>query len=298
MNHWTHTVFLLLVAGSVFVIAYSLLFSLFGKQPQMIRQLLQRLGSLEEDADDALSLTHEHPPGRQASPAQRPWLKNLLAGVSITVIGGLLTGYFFFSLLAGIGTATLPVLLRQHRERKRLEQFEEQLPEVLEAIIRGLRAGYPLVDSMRMVTNEMEEPIAGEFRQTCDEIAMGIELRQALNNMVTRVPSLPLKTMTTTMNLQRETGGNLAESLATISKVIRSRFRFQRQVRILTAESRLSGILMMIIPFLLFGLMTKLSPGYADILLHDPMGQQLGLTALGLVVIGGAWMQKILRIDI
>lgn len=297
MSAWAHHLFLFLIGSSVFFITCLLLFSRFGVQQQRLRMLQQRLASLQANESDLLSLTHERLPAMQTLQRGRLIRRSLLA-IIIMFMEWMLMGQLVLTMLTGLAIIILPEISKRRREHERIEKFEEQLPEVLEAIIRGLRVGYPLMETLRMVASEMEDPIAGEFGQTCDEIAMGIELRHALANMVLRVPCQPLMTMTTTMNLQRETGGNLAESLATISKVIRSRFRFQRQVRILTAESRLSGILMMIIPFVLFGMMTQLSPGYTDILLHDPVGQQLGLAALVLILIGGFWMQNILRIDI
>ena len=163
---------------------------------------------------------------------------------------------------------------------------------------RALRAGHPFNETLQMVSKEMDEPIASELGMTFDEINYGVDVRQAFQNLLARVPSMSLMALVTSVLVQRETGGNLAEILDKISKVIRGRFRFQRRVRTLSAEGRLSAWVLALVPFGLFGMIAVTNPGYLTVLITEPVGRKLIVTALVLMVIGSVWIRKLLRIEV
>jgi tight adherence protein B len=143
----------------------------------------------------------------------------------------------------------------------------------------------------------MQPPIAHEFELTFADVNYGNDLRQALLGMLLRVPSSNLMAVVTAVLIQKETGGNLAEIFERIAQVIRSRFRFGRRVRTLSAEGRLSAWILAMVPIILFGVLWILSPTYLPPLLHDPTGQKMVGFACVMLVVGVLWMRKIIRID-
>lgn len=199
--------------------------------------------------------------------------------------------------LALIGFA-VPIVVVMVQRGTRLAKFEEQMPSALDIMSRSLRAGHPFVDSMRMVGEEMPNPMGAEFAITFNDMNYGSDARVALLNMLARVPSVNLLAMVTSVLIQRETGGNLAELLDNISTIVRSRFKFQRKVRSMSAEGRLSGWVLAMVPFGLVALLSFTTPDYLPLLLEDPFGQSLIKYACGLFVVGLFWMRKIIRIDV
>jgi tight adherence protein B len=181
---------------------------------------------------------------------------------------------------------------------KRFAKFEEQLPEALDVMTRALRAGYPFNETLHLVATEMDDPIAGEFRVAFDEINFGVDTRWALRNLVDRTPSLSLMAIVTTVLVQRETGGNLAETFENIGRLIRGRFRFQRRVLTLTAEGRISAWVLTLVPFVLFALLSIISPDYVASLTYDPLGRKAILAGVGLFIVGILWIRKLISLEI
>ena len=183
-------------------------------------------------------------------------------------------------------------------KRKRLTTFEQQLPDALDLMGRALRAGHAFSGAMKMVGDEMPEPVAGEFRTTFDELNYGISLQDALQNLATRVPSDDLRYFVIAVLIQRETGGNLTELLDNISALIRARLKLMGTIRVLSAEGRLSATILCILPFVVAVVIYLLNPKFIATLWTDPFGVRLLVAgAIGLVI-GIIWTQRIIRIRV
>lgn len=199
---------------------------------------------------------------------------------------------------AGVAASMLPFVFVTVKRRRRLHKFEEHFPEALDLLGRAVRAGHAFTTGLEMIGKECPEPIAGEFRQTFDEQNFGLPLRDTLLNLTERVPLVDVRFFVTALMVQRETGGNLAEILDGLSRVIRDRFRIQREVRVKTAQGRLTaGILIALPPAMMF-MLSVINPGYIRVLLEDPRGPMiLGAAALS-QLIGSTLIWKIIHIEI
>jgi tight adherence protein B len=163
---------------------------------------------------------------------------------------------------------------------------------------RALRAGHPFNACLKLVADDMDAPIAREFELTFADVNYGNDVRRALLGMLLRVPSTNLMAVVTAVLIQKETGGNLAEIFERISQVIRSRFRFGRKVRTLSAEGRLSAWILALVPIILFGVIWITSPKYLPPMLVHPTGQKMIVFAGVMMVVGVLWMRRIIRIDL
>ncbi len=155
---------------------------------------------------------------------------------------------------------------------KRFQKFEEKFPEAIDTLARAVRAGHAFTTALEMIANEVSEPVAGEFRQLYEEQKFGLPVRDALLNLADRVPLVDVKFFVTAVMLQRETGGNLAEILDNLSYVIRERFKILRQVRVHTAQGRLTMVLLMALPPTIVVIMLIVNPGFIHPLFTDPWG--------------------------
>jgi tight adherence protein B len=215
------------------------------------------------------------------------------AGVAWYVVGNPL-----LEVIAAVILGGAPFFKLKLDQSRRLSLFEEQLGGALDVMIRALQAGYPFTETLRHVAREMQDPIAMEFQIAFDEINAGIDFRSAFRNMLRRVPSLSLMAVATTVALQRETGGNLAESLSNISSVIRGRFVFYRKVKTLTAEGRVSAWVLALMPFGLFVMMYFMQPDMMIKFITDPSGQNVIYIGLILLTVGIFWIRQLLDLDI
>src|SRR5579862_1050301 len=168
--------------------------------------------------------------------------------------------------------AFIPYAFVSYRRQKRFEKIEELFPEAIDTLARAVRAGHAFTTALEMITNEVAEPVAGEFRQLYEEQKFGMPVRDALMNLTERVPLVDVKFFVTAVMLQRETGGNLAEILDNLSYVIRERFKIQRQVRVYTAQGRLTMALLMGMPPIIVVVMMVLNPAFIHTLFADPIG--------------------------
>lgn len=223
---------------------------------------------------------------------------SMLACPVVVHFANLISGDLLVSLAMGFIPLISPYVLLKHKANRKLAEFETQLPEALDSITRALRAGYPFSDTIRMIAEEFADPLGAEFKVLFEEINAGIELRQALLGLSERVPSVSVMAFTTTVNLQRETGGNLSETLTKISVIIRKRFNFRRNLKTLTAEGRMSGWVLGLLPLVLFCLMYLMDPETAGLLIFDPVGRQISLVGFGLLATGIFWMNKITSIEV
>jgi tight adherence protein B len=198
----------------------------------------------------------------------------------------------------GLFLATLPFIFVFVKRRLRLNAFTKQLPDALDLIGRALRAGHSLAAGFNMVAEEMGDPIGTEFERVYESQNLGIPLDEALEDMTRRVPNVDLRFFATAIILQRQTGGDLAEILDKIGYLIRERFKIWGQIKALTGEGRLSGIILLALPPALAGVMYKLNPDYLMLLFRDPMGKQMLASALVMQVIGALVIRKIVNIKV
>ncbi len=244
------------------------------------------------------SLAHLIEQAGHSFPAYRLLLLSL-----ILCIAGAAAGWIFArDPLIAVGVAAVGLagpFVKVLRDRsQRMQRFEEQLPDAIDSMKRALRAGHPFSAAVKLVAEDMDQPVSREFELTFADINYGNDLRRAMLGLLQRMPSVTVMALVTSVLVQKETGGNLAEILEQISKVIRSRFRFQRKVRTLSAEGRLSAWILAMVPFVLFAVMMLLSPDYLPVLLQDPTGRQLIAFAFGMGVIGIFWIRRVIRIEV
>jgi|SRR5579871_251659 len=199
---------------------------------------------------------------------------------------GLLLGFF------------MPYSYASMKRHKRFAKFDELFPEAIDTLARAVRAGHAFTTALEMITNEINEPVAGEFRQLYEEQKFGMPVRDALLNLTQRVPSVDVKFFVTAVMLQRETGGNLAEILDNLSYVIRERFKIQRQVRVYTAQGRLTMALLMGMPPIIVITMLALNKDFINPLFKDPIGHMLLVGGITLQTIGYFVIRKIIRIQV
>ena len=218
-----------------------------------------------------------------------------LAGALVSLVSGLHVGV---APAMGIAAAMLPLVWLVMRRRRRLRKFAKQLPDALELIARALRAGHSLSAGFHLVADEMSEPICVEFNRVFEEQNLGIPMDEALNSMTDRVPNLDLKFFVTSVILQRQTGGDLAEILDKIGELIRERFKIWGQVQALTGEGRLSGIVLLALPPALFLAVYRLNPEYVMVLFTDPMGKQMLAGGVILQILGALVIRKIVNIRV
>ena len=192
----------------------------------------------------------------------------------------------------------IPYAYASHRRAKRFQRFEEKFPEAIDTLARAVRAGHAFTTALELIANEVSEPVAGEFRQLFEEQKFGLPVRDALINLADRIPLVDVKFFVTAVMLQRETGGNLAEILDNLSYVIRERFKILRQVRVHTAQGRLTMVLLMALPPTIVAIMVVLNPGFIQPLFTDPIGHALIVGGITLQTIGYFFIRRIIRIQV
>jgi tight adherence protein B len=192
----------------------------------------------------------------------------------------------------------IPYAYASHRRAKRFQRFEEKFPEAIDTLARAVRAGHAFTTALEMIANEVSEPVAGEFRQLFEEQKFGLPVRDALVNLADRIPLVDIKFFVTAVMLQRETGGNLAEILDNLSYVIRERFKILRQVRVHTAQGRLTMVLLMALPPTIVVIMLTLNPSFIQPLFTDPLGHALIVAGITLQTVGYFFIRRIIRIQV
>jgi tight adherence protein B len=217
-------------------------------------------------------------------------------------IGGYLvylrTGSMAFGALMGLVVGSLPFLFVLFKRKARFNKFEQELPEALDLMVSAMRAGHSLNSSMDLVANEVADPVGGEFRICFDEQNYGLELKSAMNNLISRVPLQDLKMVVTAILIQKESGGNLAEVLDKVAYVIRERFRLKRQIRVHTAQGRMTGWILSILPLVLGMGLYFISPDTMSLLWKRDIGIKLMWTAGAMTVVGALIIRKIVNMDV
>jgi len=312
---------------AAFIVAALVLSVIGAEHSKRTQQTFGRLKSLVTAAqgipDDGLDLR------RHERLSSIPWLDRLLARVDIFprlhlwlyqadlrwTVGALLllamtcwagtavaiywrTGTLGLAIGVGLAAGMLPFVYLFHRRSKRFAAFEQLLPDALGLMVGALRAGHGLTSSIGMVGREMAPPISREFRKCFDEQMFGIETRTAMMNLVTRVPIQPVRIIATVVLIQKETGGNLAEVLDKAAHVIRERFKLRRQVRVHTAQGRLSGWILAVLPVALGFLLYLINPEHFSLLWKRSLGLKMLYGGVIMNAIGFLIIRKIINIRI
>ena len=205
---------------------------------------------------------------------------------------------FLFVAMGTFLGAVLPYSFASYRRTKRFHKFEELFPEAIDTLARAVRAGHAFTTALELIANEISEPVATEFRKLFEEQKFGLPVRDALLNLTERMPLVDVKFFVTAVMLQRETGGNLAEILDNLSYVIRERFKIMRQVRVYTAQGRLTMMLLMGLPPIIVVSMFILNPGFISPLFADSRGHILIVTGITLQTIGYFVIRRIIQIRV
>jgi len=320
----------LLVAAGVAVVAFLLVMSIgalmrAGKDEadSKVKERLRQF-ALTEVESDSIDLILKH-----GSMSQVSWFNRLLeklrfasnledtikkgnskgsAGVylllsALLALIGLYVGIFLADriwvgfVLAGM-LGYLPVMYLNRRKDKRMDKFQKQLPDALDLMTRALKAGHTFGGSMRMVADEMEDPIGSEFRITLEEINFGMDVDRALANLQKRVDVEDLKFFIVSVNIQRETGGNLSEIISNIARLVRERFVLFGKIRILSAEGRISALLLSALPFLITAVLYFINPDYMSLLWTTEVGQAMAWGAVMSMVLGTIVMRRMVKIKV
>ena len=205
---------------------------------------------------------------------------------------------FIIALVPASLLGAAPVGYLYWLKTQRMKKFDQQLPEALELVSRALRAGHAFSVGLKLVGEEAADPMGIEFRRVFDEVSMGVALPQALQNMTERLDSVDLRFFVTSVLVQRETGGNLAEIIDGLAGLIRKRFELQLKVRALSAEGRFSGIILFCLPIILAMLLYQMNPEYMGLLFTDPIGQTMIMIGSFLMVTGAFVMKRIITIKV
>ncbi len=230
--------------------------------------------------------------------AYRVVLAGLLTGVVVGAVTWQLTKIWWLAIVLGAGSVSIPMLRIAQQRAARFNQFEEELPDALDSMVRALRAGHPFNETLRLVAEEHRGVVAHEFGLAFADINYGNDVRRAMLGLMERMPSVTVMMLVTSVLLHRETGGNLTEILGRISTLIRGRFRFQRKVHTLSAEGRMSAWILVAIPFVLTIGLIFTAPDYLPMLIKEPKGQNLIAGAFVAMLLGIIWIRKIIRIQV
>ena len=185
-----------------------------------------------------------------------------------------------------------------HRRTVRMNTFEEQFPEALDLLARALRAGHAFQTSLGMAGDEMKAPVGPEFKKTFDQQNFGLPLRDALLQLAERMPLLDVRFFVTAVQIQRDTGGNLAEILENLAHVVRERFKIRRQVRVHTAHGRFTGYVLLALPGALAVALSFINPGHMQALFREHIGQMMLMGAIVMQTIGFIWIRQVIKIEV
>jgi tight adherence protein B len=316
--------FLVLVFLAVFLLVQALVVPVFSESARMRKRLIARLSSVNSigTGDFARLLREKHL--SELSPLERrlealpsmarlarvieqsgrstPVYRLLALSGALAGVGALaawtMTRATGWTLMLALAGSALPLLKVLRDRARRMARFEEQLPDALDVVKRALKAGHPFSQALNLVVEDMEDPIRKEFDLLFSEINYGGDMRNALLGLLERVPSVSVMALVTAVLVQRETGGNLAETFERITGVIRGRFKLYRRVRTLSAEGRLSAWILALVPVTLFVVISVTSPGYLPVMLHDPLGKNMVAAAVVMAIVGVLWIRRILRIQV
>jgi tight adherence protein B len=219
-------------------------------------------------------------------------------GAMLAVMAGVLSAIAVLPLAFGAAGAAAPTCVLLVRKSRRLGRFEEQFPDALDLLGRALRAGHALQTAIGMVADDMKEPCGPEFKKTFDQQNFGLPMRDALFQLTDRIPLMDVRFFVTAVLIQRETGGNLAEILDNLARVVRERFKIRRDIRTKTAHGRFTGLVLLSLPAGLGLILTVINPEHMNLLFDNRLGQQMIAAAIVMQIFGFFWIRKILDIEV
>jgi tight adherence protein B len=228
------------------------------------------------------------------------WFLLLMATLALAGYAGcsLFTRTTVIPAATAVLTGGIPIFYLRLKKKKRVEKFKRQLPEGLDLIARALRAGHAFTSGMELVAEEFDDPLGPEFDKTLDEINFGVSVQDALKSLGSRIDCPDLKYFVVSVIVQRETGGNLAEIIETIARLIRERFRLEGKIKTLTAEGRLSALILSVLPFMIVFALLLLNPGYINSLFKEPVGRvMVGIAAI-MMLFGMLMMRRMARMKL
>lgn len=317
------TLFFVLLFFAIVFISQALILPAAGNKVKH-KQLSERLKESQANLDEeSRSLLQEHYL-KSLTPTDRRLIKykvfsSLKKTIELSGYNWSLSQTLSVTLFISIGLFVILLILKQHiliagvaaigiwfllyfwlnkKISDRLTAFEEQLPEALDIMRRMLQAGQPITQAFSEVGREMADPIGTEFKNTFNLLNYGYDMRMAIMQMAERTPTVSMLAFSSAVILQKETGGNLSENLEKVSKVLRERFKLQRKIKTLSAESRLSAWILVLSPFALFMLMMAVKPSYLEPLIYDPRGHNLIAIGIVSLFIGSLWIRKIISFEV
>ncbi|XPV75632.1 MAG: type II secretion system F family protein [Desulfovibrio sp.] len=316
-----------IIAAAVLFLIITALLSVMNRQREESREAIQmRLRSLamSDTAAESISIV-----AHKRSMSEMKWLERILKkfswveqfdtaikqGQSSGAVGtylltagliGLVSAYIIYMVIEmmipsiGLGAllGSIPIMRVYSRRRKRMDAFQKQLPDALELLGRALRAGHTFGGGMRMVADEFEDPIGGEFKTTLDEINFGMDVDRALANLLARVDCDDLKFFIVSVNIQRETGGNLAEIINKIAGLVRERFELFGRVNVLAAEGKVSAMILTALPFIIFIVIWLINPEYMSRLYTTDTGRTFAVAGICSMIVGILIIRKMIRIKV
>jgi tight adherence protein B len=318
-------IFIGLVFVAAFFLSQGLIIPVFGENAKTRKLLAVRLNDItaKEGGEDIASILRERYL-RNLSPVES-WLESqplmealsklieqsgnkilayrlILISLLMMIVGGCLGWFFTLMPVVALGGAILgaaaPFIKIRGDRTKRFEKFEEQLPDCIDIMRRALLAGHPFTTCLDLVAQDSDQPAAREFELTFSDMTYGNDVRRAMLGLLSRVPSVTVMALVTSVLVQKETGGNLAEILQQISAVIRDRFKFARKVKTMSAEGRMSAWVLAMVPLGLFAFLSFANPTYLPMMLEDPTGQQMAAFAALWSLLGVYVIRRIIRIDV
>jgi tight adherence protein B len=227
----------------------------------------------------------------------------LVVGSILILIGVPWLGHFWIDntlvlLLLGLILASAPYVYLRIKRAARFNKFTSLLPDAIDLMARAMKAGHSIASAIEMIAAEVGPPVGPEFRRLFEEQNFGLPLREALSNLIERVPIQDLRFLVTAILVQRETGGNLIEVLEKTGVVLRERMRLLGQLRIYTAQGKMTGVILCVLPFVVFAVISFLNPRYAHILTEDPFGQKMIAAGLILMIFGVFVIRRIIDIKV
>jgi tight adherence protein B len=211
--------------------------------------------------------------------------------------GNLFFHDIWFALVAGIVVGAVPLLYIQFRKKRRLKAFANQLPFALDLIKSSLEAGHSLQRALQVLVSEFADPLGSEFRTVLEQNRIGLPLPRALEDMLKRVPEDDLRLLVVAVRVQTEVGSSLAQIVGRLSEIVRIRQRLRMQIRALTAQSRLGGMVVACLPIVVLGIFSLIQPGYTNQLFHDPTGQKILKYAIGSDLLALITIRRLLRVN-
>ncbi len=263
-----------------------------------------RLSQLDWVDDCLQNLAIAHSIQLLIAQAESSWtVPGVLASTAMLAASGYALAWYelpnwYVDALLALVLAVFPYCILRFQRARRLREFNRHLPEAIDLMSRALRAGHSLPAAIEIVGEECPEPVRSEFREVYRQQNFGLPAREALLQLAQRIPLPELSFVVTAMLLQKETGGNLVEILDRTTTVIRERLRMQGEIRIYTAQGRLTGWILSVLPIVMFFLLSLANRGYTRVLLDDPMGRKLVYTGLVLMVLGGLIIRKIVDVKV